>query len=140
MKAEVTNKLRIISGYVNKDDSLIRSLIAIEIISRSGLDLSENIRIIFSETWIYKILKAFIVYGPMYKAELGLRLFPNEKDRHYKLSRSNQILDAFNYLLDNGLINIVEDLGQKKIYYITPSYEIVIRALFYGDVIALLET
>ena len=138
MKAEAINKLGLISGYVGKDDGLIRSLIALEIISRSGVDLRETIRKIFSETWVYQILKAFMVYGPMHKAELCLKLFPSQNDRHYKLSRSNQILDAFNSLLDNGIIVLVEDLGQKKIYDISPNYELILRAFFCGEVIALI--
>ena len=138
--AEVTNKLEIISSSVGMDDGLIRSLIALEVISRSGVDLRETIGKIFSETWVYQILKVLMFYGPMHKANLCVKLFPNQNDRHYKLSRSNQILDAFNSLLDNGIIVLVEDLGQKKIYDISPNYELILRAFFCGEVIALIET
>lgn len=140
METEGTDKIGVLSSVIGLEDSRIRFLIALETLSRSGKDFQEVLRKIFSVTWIYKILIAFMTYGPMHKAELCLKLFPDSEDSHYKLSRSNQVLSAFNYLLDIGIIIVVKDFGHKKVYYISSSYKPILRALFWGDVFAQLQS
>lgn len=137
MKAEPINNVKLTS-YLAESDGVIRTLIALEVLYRSGKDLQETMRRIFAETWIYKIIVAFMTYGPMHKAELCLRLFPDQKDKHYMLSRSNQVFSAFNYLVDNRIIVLVDDFKHKKVYDISPEYKPILRATLKGEILAVL--
>lgn len=139
MKVEHHNKFGILSSLMESDD-LIRVLITIETLSRSGKDFQELISRLFGRTWEFKILDLFMKYGPMNKAQVCLKLFPNLKDGHYKLSRSNQVSSAFDNLLNNSIIVVVKDFGKKKIYDISLSYKPILQAIFHGNIFALLET
>jgi len=139
MKAEKQTKLVMLSSIVGIDDGLIRAFLVLEILSRSGKDFQELICRLFGRTWEYKILELLIKNGQMHKNKICLMLFPDRKDVHYILSRPNQITYAFDYLLDKGIIILVKDYGNKKIYDISPIYKPILRTLFCGEVLALLE-
>ncbi len=131
-------KFRVLS--LLESDSHIRVLIMLEILQRSGLDFQEVMKNLFSRTWEYKILEAFMKYGQMHKAEICSKLFPKLNDSHYKLSRPNQVSRAYNNLLNNSILIEVEDFGRKKIYDVSPSYKPVLQAIFIGNIFALLES
>lgn len=138
METERYDKFKIFSPSIDSD-GLIRALIVIETLSRSGKDFKELISKLFGRTWEFKILELFVKFGPMHKAQLCLKLFPHQKDSHYKLSRSNEISHAFDHLLDKSIVVLVKDFGKKKIYDISSSYRPTLQAIFYGNIFALLE-
>jgi len=143
MMKDAHNNLERFSSLISLNDGMIRLLIvllSIETVSRSGNDFRELISKLFGRTWEFRILELLMKFGPMHKAQLCLKLFPDLNDSHYKLSRSNEISRAFKHLFDNAIIVVVKDLGHKKIYDISPSHKPVLRAIFYGNIFALLES
>ena len=137
MKTTNNNKPQIITSLLDIDYELIRALIVLEIISRSIVNFQEVIKGIFGRTWEYRILRLFTDDGPLNKSQLSLKLFPISKDRHYRLSRSNDSVSrGFSYLLKNGIIVLVEKSGRMKLYNISPKYKPILRVMFRSNVSA----
>lgn len=134
MKPAYDDRLSILSSLVDLDDRLIRVLAFLEMICRSKTDFQEVFRKIFGRTWEHKFLRLFIDNGPLNKAQVCSKLFPKLRDSHYKLSRTNEVSRAFNYLLKNGIVVLVEERGRAKLYDISPEYKQIIRVMFFGDV------
>ncbi len=133
MKTSFDDKLGILSYLAYLDDRLIRVLAFLEIICRSKTDFQGMFRNIFGRTWEHKFLRLLINNGPMNKAQLCSKLFPKLRDSHYKLSRTNEVSSAFNYLLKNRIIAVVEERGRMKLYDISPEYKPILRVMFCSD-------
>jgi hypothetical protein len=106
------------------EDDFIRILIFLEILVRSRNEFIKFIKKIFSETWEFKILEAFLKHSPMNKSKLSFVLF-HAKGRHYKLSRSNPVYNAFKRLLTNKII-----VEEGNLYDINADYKLILRKLF----------
>ena len=100
---------------LNTDESRLRAYLFAELLLRSKRDFSTQFRSFFGETWEFKILEVLTRRGSTNKRELSFELY--KKDKHYNLSRSNDVKKALDCLTSNGVLRI-ERKGNGKYYSI----------------------